>query len=230
MLAENLMKPPKSKLMDQLYGPKVADAVYNRLQQLDPELNEVIQRIAYDHFWARPGLNTRDKSLITVTSLIALGKEEQIRIHINGFLGAQGTISELKGMLIQLAISVGPDSARNGLVGLKDVLIERGVASDYVAALSRELELRLNSPPLTETWKSGEHSQNDDLILRDQNLIHVAAAVAIGQEYHIKEAIQKYLKDGGSLAELKNSFIHQIVYCGFPAAMNAFAALKIVTE
>src|SRR5581483_8403101 len=78
--------PSKSHMMDELYGKEVADKVYNRLQELDPELNEVVQKIAYDHFWARPGLNIRDKSLVTVASLIAMGKEEQTKIHMNGFL------------------------------------------------------------------------------------------------------------------------------------------------
>ena len=76
----------RSNQMDLLYGEERSKLVYQRLQYLDPNLNEEIQRIAYDHYWARPGLSFEDKSLVTVISLIALNKEEQTRIHIHGLI------------------------------------------------------------------------------------------------------------------------------------------------
>ena len=78
-------KKLKSPLMDILYGKKYSKNVYERLEELDPELNRIIQEIPYDYFWAREGLSIRDKSLITVAALVAMGKEEQTRIHMNGF-------------------------------------------------------------------------------------------------------------------------------------------------
>src|SRR5262245_55649496 len=73
---EQKLLTKKSSLMDQLYGQEVSQRVFDRIQELDPVLNKEIQEIAYDHYWARPGLSIRDKSLVTVASLIALRKEE----------------------------------------------------------------------------------------------------------------------------------------------------------
>ncbi len=211
--------PPKSDMLEALYGKDYADKVYNRLQELDPLLNEIIQRVAYDVFWAREGLSTRDKSLVTVVSLIALGKEEQIRIHINGFLGAGGSLQALQGMLIHLGAVVGRESAMNGLMGLKETLSARGVEDTKIIQIINHVGANLNNLSTIKVW------DNDDLDLKDKNIVNVAAAVAIGKQAETRDAIWKYLVDGGDLDTLRNIFIHQIVYCGFPTAMNAFAAL-----
>src|ERR1017187_5679012 len=96
-----------SKMMEQLYGAEYSKEVYNRLEELDPELNDLIQEMPYDKFWARPGLSIRDKSLVTVAALVAMGKEEQARIHMRGFLNAEGTVEELRGAILHMAIYCG---------------------------------------------------------------------------------------------------------------------------
>src|SRR5687767_8665872 len=84
-----------SSMMTKLYGAETAQAVFARLQELDPEFNALVQTVAYDRFWGRDGLPVREKSLITVVALLGLGLAEQIRIHSNGFLASGGTPEEL---------------------------------------------------------------------------------------------------------------------------------------
>ena len=79
--------------MDQLYGTEVAAQVFKRIESLDPDLK--IQRIAYDHYWSRPGLSLHEKSTVTLAALIAMGREEQTQIHRSGFLNSGGTQPEL---------------------------------------------------------------------------------------------------------------------------------------
>lgn len=111
-----------SEMMRTLYGPSYAKDVFRRLEYLDPELNKIIQEIPYDAFWSREGLNLRDKSLITVAALIAMGKEEQTKIHMRGFLHSGGTVSEIRNMLIHLAVYCGFPVVMNGFAALRDIL------------------------------------------------------------------------------------------------------------
>lgn len=111
-----------SPMMVELYGKRYAKEVTERLESLDPELNQLIQEIPYKKFWARKGLSLRDKSLITIAALIALGKEEQTKIHMKGFLSSGGSVDELKGVLLHLAIYCGFPSTMNGFAALKKVL------------------------------------------------------------------------------------------------------------
>lgn len=112
----------QSPLMTSLYGKDYAQKVYERLEELDPELNQVIQGVAYDQFWSRDGLSIRDKSLITVASLIATGKAEQTRIHMTGFLNSGGSIDELRNALIHLAVYCGFPAIMNGFAALKEIV------------------------------------------------------------------------------------------------------------
>ncbi|MBI4668195.1 MAG: carboxymuconolactone decarboxylase family protein [Elusimicrobia bacterium] len=111
----------KSRMMDKLYGPKYAQHVFRRLEELDPELNRITQEIPYDVFWAREQLSIRDKSLVTVAALIAMGKEEQTKIHMRGFLRSGGTVNDLRNVLIHLAVYCGFPAAMNGFAALKEV-------------------------------------------------------------------------------------------------------------
>lgn len=107
--------------MMELYGAGYSKQVFDRLHFLDRELNDLIQRIPYDQFWSREGLSTRDKSLITIAALTALGRDEQIQIHMRGFLKSVGTMNELRNALIHLAIYCGFPAALNGFKALRSI-------------------------------------------------------------------------------------------------------------
>lgn len=110
-----------SRMLNELYG-EYASKVFQRLESLDPELNSVIQQVPYDQFWSRDGLSIRDKALVTVSALIALGKEEQTRLHMTGFLNAGGTVEDLRNVLIHLAMYCGFPCAMNGFAALQEVV------------------------------------------------------------------------------------------------------------
>jgi 4-carboxymuconolactone decarboxylase len=57
-----------------------------RAQQLmgdfAPKLRELTDNVLYDDVWARPELSPRDRSLVTVSALIALNRSDQLRSHL----------------------------------------------------------------------------------------------------------------------------------------------------
>jgi 4-carboxymuconolactone decarboxylase len=61
-------------------------------------------------------------------------------------------------------------------------------------------------------------------------MVTVTSLVALGKHEQLKIHIRGYLHSGGTFDELEDIFIHLIVYCGFPAVMNAFAILKELRE
>ena len=115
------ISPRVSPMMVKLYGDEYARQVADRLEELDPELNTWIQEFPYERGWAREGLNVRDKSLTTVAALIAMGKEEQARIHMRGFLNAGGTVDELRAAILHLAIYCGFPASMNAFQALNEV-------------------------------------------------------------------------------------------------------------
>jgi 4-carboxymuconolactone decarboxylase len=114
----------RSELMDTLYGQS-ADAVYQRMLNLDPKLTEFIQVFAYDQVWQLPPLTLREKSLLTVSALVALGKPEQLRWHMSAFLNCGGTVTELRAAVVHLALYCGFPAALAAFATLEQVLAEK---------------------------------------------------------------------------------------------------------
>src|SRR5947207_997637 len=115
------MKISRAQLLDALYGEKESKRVYQMLDDLDPILNESVQTIAYDYFWAIEGLSIRDKSLVTLATLFVLGKDPQIRPHMIGFLNTGGTAHELVGALLYLTKTCDVLSIKNGFATLLSI-------------------------------------------------------------------------------------------------------------
>lgn len=64
----------------------VAAAQPSRAQQLmgdiAPKLADLTDNVLFGDVWARPGLSKRDRSLVTVSALIALNRPDQLRSHM----------------------------------------------------------------------------------------------------------------------------------------------------
>jgi 4-carboxymuconolactone decarboxylase len=47
-----------------------------------PKLAQLTDDVLYEDVWARPGLSPRDRSLVTVSALIAMNRPDQLRSHM----------------------------------------------------------------------------------------------------------------------------------------------------
>ncbi|MCP4474485.1 MAG: hypothetical protein GY821_07980 [Gammaproteobacteria bacterium] len=91
----NSFKPKLSKMMIQLYGAENAKVIYEKCQQADPYFNKFVQEVVYDQLWALPGLTLIEKSLVTITALATVEKEEQLGIHLQGYLNLDDSPNKL---------------------------------------------------------------------------------------------------------------------------------------
>jgi 4-carboxymuconolactone decarboxylase len=72
-----------------------------------PGLVHYTDEVLFDEVWEREGLSKRDRSLITVAALIAMGKAEQLTFHLN-FARQNGvTEDELKEAVLHLSFYAG---------------------------------------------------------------------------------------------------------------------------
>ena len=81
-----------------------------------------MQQTAFGMIWSRPGLATRDRSLITSPMLAALGHHEELRAHLAGALNVGLTREELVEVLMQVAVYAGVPAAVGALRVAADVL------------------------------------------------------------------------------------------------------------
>ena len=91
------------------------------------EMAEITSDYLFGEIWSRPGLNLRDRSLITVAILVATGKELQLRTHLRGALNNGLTPDELKEVMIHAAHYSGWPTGMNGLRVLHELAEEQGL-------------------------------------------------------------------------------------------------------
>lgn len=97
----------------------------SRAQQLvgdiAPKLAELTDDVLFGDVWARPELSRRDRSLITVAALTALGRTDQLRSHLGLALDNGVTRDELAELVTHLAFYAGWPAGMSAAILLKQV-------------------------------------------------------------------------------------------------------------
>ena len=78
---------------------------------LTDDFQDLLTRYAWGEIWARPGLDRRTRSCVTVAMLVALNREEELAIHLRGALNNGVTREEIKEVLLQTAVYCGIPAA-----------------------------------------------------------------------------------------------------------------------
>ena len=91
-----------------------------------PRLTEISDTVLFDDVWRRPGLSPRDRSLITVASLIALYRSNELPFHLGKALENGVTRDEIIEMITHLAFYSGWPTASTALAVARRVFDEAG--------------------------------------------------------------------------------------------------------
>lgn len=105
-------------------GQRVVDA----LADISPELAHQIVAWGFGEIYARPGLAPRDRQLVTLGALTALGGcEPQLEVHINAALNVGVSPEQIVEALLHSAGYCGFPRALNATFVAKKVFAERGL-------------------------------------------------------------------------------------------------------
>ena len=90
-----------------------------------PKLIDLTEKVVYGDVWERPGLNKRDRSLITVASLVAMNRTEQLRGHVARALNNGVTKDEIAEVITHMAFYSGWPTAMS-VAGVANEVFEQG--------------------------------------------------------------------------------------------------------
>ena len=89
-----------------------------------PELVRLTDEVLFGQVWADPGLSQRDRSLVTVASLMSLGRTEQLRSHLRRAMDNGLSKDELVAAMTHLAFYAGWPAAMTAVTVLKEITEE----------------------------------------------------------------------------------------------------------
>ena len=94
-------------------GDAHVDRAQNNLNDFNHDYQDLITRYAWGEIWARPGLPRHTRSLMTICMMVALGREEELKLHLKAAANNDVTRDEIKEALLQSAIYCGVPAANS---------------------------------------------------------------------------------------------------------------------
>ncbi len=112
-----------------------------------------------------------------------------------------------------------------GLAMRKQVMGEDFVANALGGAT--DFTLPIQQYITRNAW--GDVWQREGLDLKTRSLITVAMLTALGKQHELKGHVRGALNNGATVAEIQEVLLHASIYCGLPAAVEAFrSAAEVV--
>ena len=113
-----------------------------------------------------------------------------------------------------------------GLVTRKQVMGE-----DYVAtALGNATQFTAPIQHYITRNAWGDTWQRPGLDLKTRSLITVAMLTALGRQHELKSHVRGALNNGATKEEIQEVLLHASIYCGLPAAVDAFRSAAEVVD
>jgi 4-carboxymuconolactone decarboxylase len=109
----------------EVLGDEHVDRAIEHTTEFTADFQDLITRYAWGEIWSRPGLDRRTRSLVTITALVALGREHELELHVRAALQNGVTSDELKEVLLQCAVYCGVPAANGAFAIAQRVLDER---------------------------------------------------------------------------------------------------------
>ena len=94
-----------------MLGADYVDKATASVDGFNEEFAELLNTYCWNDIWNRPGLPRQTRSMLNLAMLSALGKEHELKLHINGALNNGLTKDEIKEVLLQTAIYCGVPAA-----------------------------------------------------------------------------------------------------------------------
>ena len=121
---------------------------------------------------------------------------------------------------------------------MTDTIYDKGLATrtavlgaEYVqGAIDRATDFTRPLQDFVTRQAWGNTWQRDGIDLKTRSIVTVSMLVALGKMHELKTHIRGALNNGVTPAELQEIFLHASVYCGFPAAVDAFRSASEVID
>ncbi|HEY9010099.1 MAG TPA: 4-carboxymuconolactone decarboxylase [Devosia sp.] len=111
-------------------GDRHVDEASARATDFDSDFQTFITETAWGSLWDRPGLTPRERSMITLALLAALGHDEEVAMHVRATSNTGATMEDIKEALLHVAVYAGVPAANRAFKIAKSELAKRAEAAE----------------------------------------------------------------------------------------------------
>ena len=109
-------------------GDSYVDAAEARKTAFDEPFQDLITEAAWGHVWSRPDWTKRERSMVTIALLAALGHDEEVAMHVRATANTGATPEDLREAMLHVALYAGVPAANHAIKIIKNTLAEMNKA------------------------------------------------------------------------------------------------------
>ena len=114
------------KVRREVLGDEHVDRTIGRTTEFTADFQDFITRYAWGEIWSRPGLDRKTRSCITLTALVALGRLDELELHVRAAIRNGLREKEIEEVFLQSAVYCGVPAANSAFAVAQRVLSETG--------------------------------------------------------------------------------------------------------
>lgn len=115
------------EVLKKMVSEETLNATVKRMEQFSPDMARLIVEFPYGSLYARPGLDLKQRSLLTIAAMLASGASAQLDFHIQGALNVGLTPNEIVEAVMHCVSYAGFPKTLDAMFVVMKVFEERGI-------------------------------------------------------------------------------------------------------
>ena len=111
----------------EVLGAEHVDRSLARATDFARPMQELVTEYCWGAVWSRPGLDRKVRSLLNIVMLTALGRRDELGVHVRGAVNNGVTVTEIQEALLQAAVYCGVAAALDATRTAEAALAKLGV-------------------------------------------------------------------------------------------------------
>ncbi|MCM2996992.1 4-carboxymuconolactone decarboxylase [Paenibacillus favisporus] len=114
-------------VLQRMVSEETLNATVKKMEKFSPDMAKLIVEFPYGSLYSRPGLDLKQRSLLTIGAMIASGAAAQLDFHIQGALNAGLTPNEIVEAVMHCVSYAGFPKTLDAMFVVMKVFDERGI-------------------------------------------------------------------------------------------------------
>lgn len=115
------------EVLQQMVSEERLNATVKQMEKFSPDMARLIVEFPYGSLYSRPGLDLKQRSLLTIAAMLASGAAAQLDFHIEAALNAGLTPNEIVEGVMHCVSYAGFPKALDAMFVVMKVFNERGI-------------------------------------------------------------------------------------------------------
>lgn len=111
----------------EVLGDAYVDASVLKATDYNWPMQQLVTEYCWNEVWNRPGLSRRDRSILNLGMISALGRSHELKLHIRGAINNGLTKDEIREIMLQIAVYCGVPAGVDSFRTTQELFAEMGI-------------------------------------------------------------------------------------------------------